>query len=67
MGLIQNGKWVDRWYDTQATGGEFKRQDSAFRHTIGGSDGQCPIETGRYHLFVSLACPWAHRRQSQNH
>jgi len=68
MGLLQNGKWVDQWYDTKSTGGEFKRQDSRFRHWITadgtpGPDGQqgFPAESGRYHLFVSLACPWAHR------
>ncbi|MFA5631926.1 MAG: glutathione S-transferase family protein [Porticoccaceae bacterium] len=68
MGLLQKGKWVDRWYETDATGGEFKRQDSRFRHWIstdgkGGPEGRTtfPATSGRYHLFVSLACPWAHR------
>ena len=68
MGLLQNGNWVDQWYDTAATGGEFRRQDSRFRHWITahgqpGPDGQrsYPARSGRYHLFVSLACPWAHR------
>ncbi|MCA1974306.1 MAG: glutathione S-transferase family protein [Caenispirillum sp.] len=59
MGLLVDGKWQDRWYDTKSTGGRFKRQESAFRHRIG-SD-RFPAEAGRYHLFVSLACPWAHR------
>jgi glutathionyl-hydroquinone reductase len=68
MGLIQNGKWVDKWYDTDSTGGEFKRQDSGFRSWITadgspGPNGQpaLPAESGRYHLYVSYACPWAHR------
>lgn len=68
MGLVQNGKWVDKWYDTRSTGGEFKRQESRYRYWITaaggeGPEGQVafPAETGRYHLFVSLACPWAHR------
>jgi len=64
MGLLQNGKWVDKWYDTDSTGGEFKRQSSSFRHWIeptkGGNSGFTP-DSGRYHLYVSLACPWAHR------
>ena len=62
MGLLQQGKWVDQWYDTQNSGGEFVRQDSRFRNWItpDGEDG-FKAETGRYHLYVSLACPWAHR------
>jgi glutathionyl-hydroquinone reductase len=58
MGMLVDGVWHDVWYDTAKTGGAFKRADSAFRHTIGGD---FPVEAGRYHLFVSLACPWAHR------
>lgn len=68
MGLLKGGQWVDQWYDTQASGGEFKRQDSRFRNwiTTGGESGPngqsgFQAESGRYHLFVSLACPWAHR------
>ncbi len=73
MGLIQNGKWVDQWYDTKSSGGEFRRQDSRFRSWLT-ADGQPVTDTetgkqvpsfkaekGRYHLYVSLACPWAHR------
>ena len=59
MGFLQNSQWVDQWYDTDETGGEFKRQDSRFRDWLGGED--FPAEAGRYHLYVSLACPWAHR------
>jgi putative glutathione S-transferase len=68
MGLLQNGQWVDQWYDTKNTGGEFRRQDSRFRSwlTADGSAGPngesgFKAEKGRYHLYVSLACPWAHR------
>ena len=62
MGLLVDGKWVDKWYDTKSTGGRFQRQESAFRNrvTADGSSG-FPAAAGRYHLYVSLACPWAHR------
>lgn len=59
MGLLVEGKWVDQWYDTKSSKGRFVRQDSAFRHWLGSE--QFPAEKGRYHLYVSLACPWAHR------
>ncbi len=62
MGLLQNGKWFDKWYDTEKAGGEFRRQDSRFRDWISTEpDATYPPESGRYHLYVSLACPWAHR------
>jgi len=68
MGRLVDGEWRDEWYDTESTGGEFVRQDSAVRNwvTPDGSpgptgDGGFPSEAGRYHLYVSLACPWAHR------
>jgi glutathionyl-hydroquinone reductase len=68
MGLLVEGVWRDQWYDTKSTGGRFVRQDSAFRNWItpDGSpgptgEGDFPAEAGRYHLYVSLACPWAHR------
>jgi putative glutathione S-transferase len=62
MGLLIDGQWQDKWYDTSNTGGRFQRQDSAFRDRVS-SDGSTPFpaEPGRYHLYVSLACPWAHR------
>ncbi|WP_283788340.1 glutathione S-transferase family protein [Bermanella sp. WJH001] len=60
MGLLVDGIWQDKWYDTKSQGGRFKRQDSAFRHVIS-SDGPFKPESGRYHLYVSNACPWAHR------
>lgn len=68
MGLLVNGKWQDRWYDTASTGGRFVRKDAAFRNwvTPDGAAGPSGVggfraEAGRYHLYVSLACPWAHR------
>ncbi len=62
MGLLINGTWHDEWYDTSSTGGEFARTDAQFRNTISDEEGaDFPAEAGRYHLFVSLACPWAHR------
>lgn len=68
MGLLVDGKWVDRWYDTDSTGGAFERSKSMFRNwvTADGSAGPTgdsgfKAEPGRYHLYVSLACPWAHR------
>lgn len=62
MGLLVNGRWQDQWYDTKSSGGRFLRQDAAFRKqvTADGSSG-FKAEPGRYHLYVSLACPWAHR------
>lgn len=62
MGLLVNGRWHDRWYDTESTGGRFVRETAGFRDwiTADGSSG-FPAEAGRYHLYVSLACPWAHR------
>ncbi len=68
MGLLVDGVWQDEWYDTKSTGGQFRRQDSGFRNwtTVDGSAGPSGVggfkaEPGRYHLYVSLACPWAHR------
>jgi glutathionyl-hydroquinone reductase len=62
MGLLVEGRWHEDWYDTKKTGGRFVRQESAFRErvTADGSSG-LPAAAGRYHLYVSLACPWAHR------
>ncbi|MGP1395100.1 MAG: glutathione S-transferase family protein [Inquilinaceae bacterium] len=62
MGLLVDGVWQDKWYDTKKSGGRFVRQDSAFRNAVteDGASG-FPAEAGRYHLYVSLACPWAHR------
>jgi len=61
MGLLINGVWHDQWYDTDSTGGRFERPTTVFRNSVGGDDGHFPAASGRYHLIVSLACPWAHR------
>jgi len=62
MGLIVAGEWVDQWYDTENNKGQFVRQDSMFRHTLSDEPSSLyPAQAGRYHLYVSLACPWAHR------
>jgi putative glutathione S-transferase len=68
MGLLIDGVWHDQWYDTKSTGGRFVRTESQFRNWIteDGSPGPTgkggfKAESGRYHLYVSYACPWAHR------
>ena len=68
MGLLVDGQWHDQWYDTKTTDGKFVRKDSSFRSWIttdgdAGSSGTggFKAEPGRYHLYVSHACPWAHR------
>lgn len=68
MGLLVNGEWVDQWYDTKANQGKFIRSDSEFRNWIyndheydANNPNHFPAEAGRYHLYISLACPWAHR------
>ena len=68
MGLLVDGQWVDQWYDTKKTGGRFVRTQTQFRNWItadgsAGPTGQAgyKAEAGRYHLYVSLACPWASR------
>ncbi|CAO3427920.1 glutathione S-transferase family protein [Azospirillum argentinense] len=62
MGLLIDGRWHDQWYDTKNSGGAFVRPETQFRNWVR-ADGSTPFqpEAGRYHLFVSLACPWAHR------
>lgn len=68
MGVLVEGQWQDKWYDTDANGGSFEREDAGFRNwvTADGSAGPSgkggfKAEADRYHLYVSLACPWAHR------
>jgi glutathionyl-hydroquinone reductase len=68
MGLLIEGVWHDRWYDTDKSGGRFQREPSRFRNWITpdgrpgpSGKGGFAAERGRYHLYVSLACPWAHR------
>jgi glutathionyl-hydroquinone reductase len=68
MGLLIDGKWHDQWYDTKSTEGEFIRKAPLFRNWVTqdgapglSGKGGFKAEPGRYHLYVSLACPWAHR------
>lgn len=60
MGLLVEGRWTQRWYDTREHGGAFVRPDTVFRATVA-PGGDHPPARGRYHLYVSYACPWAHR------
>ena len=68
MGLLVDGVWQDQWYDTARTGGRFVRTTTRFRNWITpdgapgpSGEGGFAAEPNRYHLYVSLACPWAHR------
>ena len=68
MGLLVEGVWRDQWYDTESSGGKFIRQDAGFRSWVtadgaAGPSGEAGFQadSGRYHLYVSYACPWAHR------
>jgi putative glutathione S-transferase len=68
MGLLIDGVWRDQWYDTKGAGGRFLRPRTTFRNwvTRDGTAGPAGVAgfaaaPGRYHLYVSLACPWAHR------
>ncbi|ODA66989.1 Glutathionyl-hydroquinone reductase YqjG [Methyloligella halotolerans] len=68
MGLLIDGEWHDKGYDTESKGGQFEREPTTLRNWITpdgsagptGEDG-FPAQRGRYHLYVSYACPWAHR------
>ncbi|WP_380054790.1 glutathione S-transferase family protein [Falsihalocynthiibacter sp. SS001] len=68
MGTLVDGVWHDVWYDTKSNDGAFKRSTAGFRNWITkdgeagpSGEGGFPAESGRYHLYVSYACPWAHR------
>ena len=68
MGLLVNGQWVDRWYNTDDNKGHFKRKAAQFRNWVtpdgrAGPSGRSGFkaEPDRYHLYVSMACPWANR------
>lgn len=62
MGFLDSGKWHDKWYNTGETAGKFVREDSQFRQSLSKDlTSDFPMESGRYHLYVSHACPWAHR------
>jgi putative glutathione S-transferase len=68
MGVLVDGVWHDQWHDTRPTGGRFVRRETQFRSWVTPDGAPGPTgeggfraEPGRYHLYVSLACPWAHR------
>jgi putative glutathione S-transferase len=68
MGQLVDGEWQDSGFDTKSTGGRFVRTNAKFRNWITpdgaagpSGEGGLPAESGRYHLYVSFACPWAHR------
>ncbi len=62
MGMLVDGVWQEGWYDTKKTGGAFARPETQFRARVEAQAGApFAAEAGRYHLYVSLACPWAHR------
>lgn len=68
MGLLVDGKWHDKWYDTEGNGGRFIRTEAQYRNWItpDGSpgptgEGGFKAEPNRYHLYVAMACPWANR------
>ena len=61
MGELVDGVWKSGWYDPDARGA-FQRPETKFRHAISNDAGAAfRPEAGRYHLYVSYACPWAHR------
>src|ERR1044072_2259341 len=68
MGRLVEGRWLNEWYDTSRTGGRFERQASPFLNWVTPDGAPGPTgsggfkaESGRYHLYISYACPWAHR------
>lgn len=68
MGLLVEGQWQDRWYDTDSSGGRFEREAARFSNWVTADGRAGPTgaagfraEPDRYHLYVSYACPWAHR------
>lgn len=66
MGLLVEGRWQDQWYESKD--GAFQREQAQRRNWVTpdgrpgpSGEGSFKAEAGRYHLYVSLACPWAHR------
>lgn len=74
MGFLKDGEWHDEWDYTDEDSGAFERDESAFRHWITPNgapgptgEGGFAAEPGRYRLYISLACPWAHRANAARH
>lgn len=74
MGLLVDGTWHDQWYDTKSSGGRFERSEARFRNWVTADGAPGPsgrggfaAVPGRYHLYVSYACPWAHRTLIMRH
>ncbi|PHR14353.1 MAG: glutathione-dependent reductase [Sphingopyxis sp.] len=74
MGFLKNGEWHDEWDHNDEDSGAFERDESAFRNwvTVDGAPGPTgkggfTAEPGRYRLYISLACPWAHRANVARH
>ena len=61
MGQLINGKWVKGSVSNNSKDGGFKRLNSIFRNYINEGHDTYLAESNRYHLYVSYACPWAHR------
>lgn len=60
MGRMVDGEWRNEWYESDEEG-HFRRPETQFRGALSSQGGAHPAEAGRYHLYVSYACPWAHR------
>ena len=61
MGQLVDGKWHSGWYAPDAQG-RFQRPPTQFRARLSADGGSgFPVVAGRYHLYASYACPWAHR------
>ncbi len=62
MGYLLKGKWEDKWNVTHHNKGAFVREKAKFHNWISvDKKSVFPAEVGRYHLYVSPACPWSHR------
>jgi hypothetical protein len=60
LGQLVNGKWTTAWTE-QNVQGQFQRMPTQFRQWITADNSDLKAEFGRYHLYISLGCPWAHR------
>ena len=61
MGKLVDGQWVDGNVISSDSTGSFKRTPRTFLETISKDHEVYQPDSGRYHLYVSFACPWAHR------